>query len=190
MNARRFNSAANRVLAGLCLAAVIGVGVPATTTARPAALRKCGTMHVRALRPAGYKTERLFVARGTSCAKGRRYVQAYYTSHAPCQGSGCFRTIGDLNCGGGQSSILGGVALLCTRQSDPSVVVIGLRVRPKPPPPSLETDRRAQSNDMRIRAAAATSTVWNAAQLRPIPSYLRNMRKSARTSRHSGEWHA
>jgi hypothetical protein len=145
MNAQRFESAANRVLAGLCVAAVIGVGVPATTTARPAALRRCGTMHVRALRPGGYTTERLFVARGTSCAKGRRYVQKYYSSHSPCQGSGCFRTVGGLNCGGGQSSILGGVALLCTLRTDPSVVVIELRVRPKPPPPSLETDRGSRS---------------------------------------------
>jgi hypothetical protein len=126
------------------LAALMMMSVPAAATASPV-LRQCGTMHVGALRPAGYKTERLMVARDLSCAKGRRSADKYYTSHAPCQGSGCFRMIDNLNCGGGQSSLLGGVALLCTPRNDPSAVVIELRVRPKPPPSSLETDGRARS---------------------------------------------
>ena len=138
---RRFSIAASSLLIGFSVvAAFVGVSVPAAATARAAALPRCGTMHVRALQTAGYKTERLVVARSLSCANGRRYVNRYYTSHASCQGSGCFRVIGNLSCGGNQSSILGGVALQCTLRRDPSDVFVELRVRPKPPAPSLQPD--------------------------------------------------
>ncbi len=86
---------------------------------------------------AGYTHERMVVAkRQLSCAAGRAAVHAYYTSRVECQGSGCFRQIGSLNCGGGRSSLLGGVALLCDLRAHPSMMALELKVPPLPPPPS------------------------------------------------------
>jgi hypothetical protein len=151
------NTVVRRALTVPCvIAAVMIITVPAPATAS-SALRPCGTMDVRALRPGGYKTERLMVDRGLSCAKGRGTVRRYYTSTASCLGSGCFRLIDNLNCGGGQSSILGGVALLCTLRDDPSAVVIELRVRPEPPSSSLETDGRVRATRASVAQLAAVS---------------------------------
>jgi hypothetical protein len=95
---------------------------------------ECGDMHVSQLKLSGYSSERLVVSRRVlSCAQGRKLVTAYYTSHEEGKGSGGFRKLGSYNCGGGLSSLRGGVALLCNYYPRSFVAVLELRVRSLPP---------------------------------------------------------
>jgi hypothetical protein len=125
-----------RGLLGLVLTAGLALGLASSASASPS--HKCGDVHVSQLRPNGYTSEHLVVSpRVLSCAQGRRLVTSYYTSHEEGKGSGAFRKLGAYNCGGGLSSLRGGVALLCDVVSHESDVVLELRVKPLPPPPSL-----------------------------------------------------
>ncbi len=83
-------------------------------------------------------------------------MHAYYTSHEEGKGSGDFRQIGPYNCGGGLSSLRGGVALLCDRVQRSYDVVLELRVKPLPPPPALCETTVAYHN---ISAAIITKYV-------------------------------
>lgn len=123
-----------RVLACLAIIGLV-VAVPAGASGTPT--HSCGYVHVPQLRSAGYRRERMVIAqRQLSCAAGRVTVSGYYNSRVKCQGSGCFRAVGSLNCGGGRSSLLGGVALICDLLDHSSTVVLELEVPRLPPPPS------------------------------------------------------
>jgi hypothetical protein len=117
------------------LAAVSGslLTFPLLAAATPS--YSCGDVRVPQLRSSGYSSEHLVVTHKVlSCESARKLVTAYYTSHREGRGSGAFRTLGAYTCGGGLSSLRGGVALLCEHPANSANVVLELRVRSLPPP--------------------------------------------------------
>jgi hypothetical protein len=96
---------------------------------------RCGQMHVHALNVAyGLTVESVRIRPGQiSCAHARRDVNAYFASHAGCTGSGCFRPIHGLWCGGGNSGALSGIPLTCSPLRGYKLIV-ELRAKPLAPP--------------------------------------------------------
>ena len=118
----------------------------------------CRDMHVSQLKPNGYSSERLVVSRRVlSCAQGRKLVTAYYTSHEEGKGSGAFRKLGSYNCGGGLSSLRGGVALLCNYYPRSFEVVLELRVPPLLPPASASVFATAARQEPRLVSVPRTA---------------------------------
>jgi hypothetical protein len=83
----------------LIVGALLALVVAALLVAPPAhASKDCGTYHGRG------GPYRVVVDHGpVRCRTARRILRRYATSHAPCSGSGCYRTIKGWTCGSGNA---------------------------------------------------------------------------------------